>query len=40
MEKKKEFERPELIIVSFDSEDIILTSGPNGLGEQGQEWWE
>ena len=28
MEKKKQFELPEVIIIEFDNKDIILTSGP------------
>lgn len=40
MEKKKEFECPELIIVLFDDDDIIMTSGPGGVGSNGSEWYE
>ena len=40
MEKKKEFECPELIIVLFDDDDIIMTSGPGGIGNNGSEWYE
>ena len=40
MEKKKEFECPELIIVLFDDDDIIMTSGPGGIGSNGSEWYE
>lgn len=40
MEEKKEFERPELVIVLFKDEDIIRTSGPGGIGSNGSEWYE
>ena len=38
MENKK-FEIPELIIISFDKEDIITESGPGArFGVNGDEW--
>ena len=40
MEKKKEFECPELTIVVFEDKDIIMTSGPGGVGSNGSEWYE
>ena len=38
MEKKKEFERPELIIITFEDKDIIYTSGPENIGSEGGDW--
>ena len=32
MEKKKAFEFPKAIIIEFNSEDIIVTSGQFGFG--------
>ena len=46
LDKKKRFENPELEIVEFNSDDIILTSGESGsFGPQGPQpgdingWW-
>ena len=37
---KNKFELPELIIVWFEDEDIITSSGPEDeTGETGNEWW-
>lgn len=34
--KEKKFERPELIVIQFAKEDIIVTSGEvDGLGDNG-----
>lgn len=39
MEEKKKFECPEAIIVDFNDEDIILTSGPGaGMGQGYDDW--
>ena len=39
MEKNKKFENPEAIIIQFNDEDIIVTSGPGeGPGQPGDEW--
>lgn len=34
---KKTFETPELTIITFVQEDIIVTSGPGGIGGNGEE---
>lgn len=39
MEKKKNFIYPEAIIISFDDEDIILTSGPDDPEGQDYDDW-
>ena len=43
MEKKKIFEYPEALIVEFNADDIILTSGDVGVwwgGKDGDEFWD
>ena len=37
--KKTEFENPEAIVVVFNDEDIIVTSGPNGGPGQSGDFW-
>ena len=48
LDKKKRFENPELEIVEFNSEDIIVTSGgqfgdpdpkPGDINGGGNGWW-
>ena len=38
MEKKKEYIIPELVIITFEDDDIIVTSGPLGIGSNGEEY--
>ncbi len=38
MEKKNIFEKPEAILVSFEKEDIILTSGPGDQCDPDDQW--
>lgn len=44
MENKREFECPQAIIIEFDDNEIIVTSGPGGEGpgqptDDWHGWW-
>lgn len=40
MEKKRFFDLPEAIVITFDNQDVIVTSsgGPNDTSDPNQEW--
>ena len=41
MDMEKKFNKPELIVVQFDKEDIITTSGyGRGFGQAGDFWYD
>ena len=38
MEKKRIFDAPELIVITFNNDDVIRASGPNDEEDPNKEW--